>query len=267
MLSTTERDRRLAWIDLRRGVEAWNIWHILAMQELRQRYRRSVLGPLWISVSLAVQVAVMGFLVGILFKQEHTKYLPYATLGIILWNFISTSLMEGANCFVGAATYLLQSKRPLFAFVVHVLWRNLVYLAHTAVIYVVVALIFTVPIGFASLLVIPGLAILAINMAWLLLFIGILAARFRDVHMMLQSSMTVLFWLTPIVFYPDMLGSYRWITDFNPLAHLLEIVRGPLLNQPPAAEPWLFTIAMAAIGWAVTYQFFSRFRARVPYWL
>ena len=48
----------------------------------------------------------MGFLVGVLFKQEHTKYLPYATLGIILWNFISTSLMEGANCFVGASTYL-----------------------------------------------------------------------------------------------------------------------------------------------------------------
>ncbi|MCC6468879.1 MAG: ABC transporter permease [Alphaproteobacteria bacterium] len=267
MLSTTQRDRRLAWIDLRRGVEAWNIWHILAMQELRQRYRRSVLGPLWISVSLAVQVAVMGFLVGVLFKQEHTKYLPYATLGIILWNFISTSLMEGANCFVGASTYLLQCKRPLFAFVIHVLWRNLVYLAHTAVIFVIVALIFTVPLAPATLLVLPGLVLLIVNMAWMLLFIGVIAARFRDVHMMLSSSMTVLFWVTPIVFYPEMLGQFRWITDFNPLAHLLEIVRAPLLGQVPAAEPWLFTIGMAVIGWIATFQLFSRFRARIPYWL
>ena len=89
MLSITERDLRLAWSDMRQGLAAWNIWHILAMQELRQRYRRSVLGPLWICVSLAVQVAVMGFLVGVMFKQEFTKYLPYATLGIILWNFNS----------------------------------------------------------------------------------------------------------------------------------------------------------------------------------
>lgn len=267
MLSITERDLRLAWSDLRQGLAAWNIWHILAMQELRQRYRRSVLGPLWITVSVAVQVAVMGFLVGVLFNQEHTKYLPYATLGIVLWNFVSTSLIEGANAFVGASTYLLQAKRPLFAFVVHVLWRNLVYLAHTAVIFLVVALAFGVPISAATLLVVPGMALMVLNMGWLLLFIGIVAARFRDVHMMLQSSMTVLFWITPIVFYPEMLGRFRWITDFNPLAHLLAIVRTPLLGQAPGPESWLFTVATALAGWTLAFLFFTRFRSRIPYWL
>ncbi len=267
MLSITQRDVRLAWIDLCQGARSWNIWHILAMQELRQRYRRSVLGPLWICVSLGVQVAVMGFLVGVMFKQEFTKYLPYATLGIILWNFISTTLVEGANCFVGAATYVLQSKRPLFSFVLHVLWRNLVYLAHTAVIYVIVALIFTVPLSWTTLLVIPGLVLLVANMAWLLLFIGVLAARFRDVHMMLSSSMTVLFWVTPIVFYPDMYGNHRWITDYNPLAHMMDIVRSPLLGFVPAGISWVFTLALAIVGWALAFLFFSRFRARVPYWL
>jgi lipopolysaccharide transport system permease protein len=110
-------------------------------------------------------------------------------------------------------------------------------------------------------------ALLVANMAWLLLFIGVLAARFRDVHMMLSSSMTVVFWLTPIVFYPEMYGNHRWITDFNPLAHLIEIVRAPLLGQAPSAEPWLFTIGMAVVGWTVAFLFFSRFRARIPYWL
>lgn len=267
MLSITRRDVHRAWNDLRQGVAAWNVWHILAMQELRQRYRRSVLGPLWICVSLSVQVAVMGFLVGMLFKQEFTKYLPYATLGIILWNFISTALVEGANAFVGSATYILQAKRPLSAFVVHVLWRNLVYLAHNAVIYVIVALIFLVPLSWATPLVVPGLVLVIVNMGWMLLFIGILAARFRDVHMMLQSAMPVLFWLTPIVFYPEMLGRYRWITDFNPLAHMIDIVRSPLLGQAPGLKPWLLTATAALAGWAVTFAFFSRFRARVPYWL
>ena len=267
MIAVSNRDIRLAWRDLSEGVGAWNIWHILAMQELRQRYRRSVLGPMWISVSLAVQVAVMGVLVGTLFKQEFTKYLPYATLGIVLWNFMSQSLIEGANCFVGASVYVMQAKRPLFAFVVHVLWRNLIYLAHTVVIYVIVALIFGVPLTLATPLALPALLLLVVNMAWILLFVGVLAARFRDVHMMLQSSMTVLFWLTPIVFYPEMLGNHRWIIDLNPLAYLLDVVRRPILGEAPAALTWVVVCGMAVLGWTGAFLFFSRFRARVPYWL
>jgi len=209
----------------------------------------------------------MGVLVGTLFKQEFTKYLPYATLGIILWTYISTSLIEGANTFVGASVYLLQAKRPLFAFVVHVLWRNLVYLAHTAVIYVIVALIFAVPFSAATPLVVPALALVVLNMSWILLFVGVLAARFRDVHMMLQSSMTVFFWLTPIVFYPEMLGKHSWIISLNPLAYLLEIVRTPVLGNFPPLTTWVVVTGMAVFGWIVAFLFFSRFRARVPYWL
>ena len=267
MLAITSRDIHLARVDIRDGLVAWNIWHLLTMQELRQRYRRSVLGPLWISVSLAVQVLVMGVVVGLLFKQEFQKYLPYATLGIIIWNFISASLIEGAGCFVAASSYLLQLKRPLFAFVVHVLWRNLVYLAHTAVIYVVVALVFQVPLTPAILLVVPGIALLLTNMAWIGLFIGTLAARYRDVQMILQSSMTVLFWVTPIAFYPTMLGTHRWIMDINPLSHFIDIVRTPILGDVPSMQTWLVMIGLAIVGWTVSFLFFSRFRARITYWL
>jgi len=267
MLSITRRDIDLARDDLVAGVKAWNVWHLLAMQELRQRYRRSVLGPLWISVSLAVQVLVMGVVVGLLFKQEFQRYLPYATLGIIIWNFISAALIEGAGCFVGASSYLLQIKRPLFAFVVHVLWRNLVYLAHTAVIYVIVAAIFMVPLTLNLFLLIPGLALFVLNMTWIELFVGTIAARYRDVQMILQSSMTVLFWVTPIAFYPTMLGNHRWIMDFNPLSHLIEIVRAPILGEAPAAESWLVMLGSAVVGWTVAFLFFARFRARITYWL
>ncbi len=267
MLAISRRDVHLALSDMLHGILAWNLWHVLTMQELRQRYRRSVLGPLWISVSLAVQVAVMGVLIGFLFKQDFVKYLPYATLGIILWNFFSSSVIEGANCFIGSATYLFQAKRPLFAFVMHVLWRNLVYLAHTAIVYAIVALIFQVPITTAMLLLIPAFVLLILNMSWLLLLSGVVATRFRDVQMILQSSMTVLFWLTPIVYYPDMLGKHRWIVDANPLAQLIHIVRGPLLGDVPAAESWLLVMGTGIVGWAVAFLFLARFRARIPYWL
>lgn len=267
MIAVSNRDIRLAWRDLSEGVGAWNIWHILAMQELRQRYRRSVLGPMWISVSLAVQVGVMGVLLGVLFKQEFVRYLPYATLGLILWNFLSASLVEGAGGFVASSTYILQAKRPLSAFIMHVLWRNLVYMAHTAVVYVGVALIFQVPLAWEMLLFIPGIVLFAINVGWILLFVGTLAARFRDVQMILQSLMQVLFWATPIMYYPEMFGRHRWVVDLNPFTHLLAVVRQPLLGEAPSLLSWSVLIGCGIVGWIATFAFFARFRARIPYWL
>lgn len=267
MVALSRRQIAAAAADILAGARAWNLWHILAMQELRQRYRRSLLGPLWISISLGVQVGVMAFLTAVLFQQEFKKYIPYATLGMVLWNFISATLMEGANCFVSAANYLLQAKRPLFAFVIHVLWRNLVHLAHTAVVYVVVAVIFQVSLGWSVLLLLAALPLVVANMAWLMLAIGIVATRFRDVQMMLQASMSVLFWLTPIIYYPDMLGAHAWIVQWNPFTHLIEIVRAPLLGLAPRPESWLVAVMLAIAGWSVTFPLFARFRARVPYWL
>lgn len=267
MISLSRHQVTAAVADILAGARAWNLWHILAMQELRQRYRRSLLGPLWISISLGVQIAVMAFLTAVLFQQEFKRYIPYAALGVILWNFISTTLVEGANCFVSAASYLLQAKRPLFAFVVHVLWRNLVHLAHTAIVYVIVALIFKVSISWTILLLPFALLLLAVNMAWMMLTIGLVATRFRDVQMMLQASMSVLFWLTPIIYYPDMLGAHAWISQLNPLTHLTEIVRAPLLGLTPAPMSWLVAIMLALIGWSLAFPLFARFRARVPYWL
>jgi homopolymeric O-antigen transport system permease protein len=267
LFSVGRRDLGLAWNDIARGAVAWNVWHLLAMQELRQRYRRSTLGPLWISISLGIQVAVMVFLVAVLFKQEFRKYMPYATLGLILWNFMSTALVEGANCFVSASAIFLQMKQPLFAFVVHVLWRNLIVLAHTIIVYVIVAVIFSVPITAATVLFVPGLVLFITNMAWMLLLIGVISARFRDVHLIVQASMSIFFWITPIIFYPAMLESYAWITDVNPLTHLLEIVRAPILGHSPAPESWLVAIAMNILGWTIAFMFFARFRARIPYWI
>jgi lipopolysaccharide transport system permease protein len=267
MTALSRRQIAAAANDIFSGVLAWNLWHILAMQELRQRYRRSVLGPLWISISLGIQVAVMVFLTAILFQQEFKRYVPYAALGIVLWNFISAAMTEGASCFVAAAPYLLQAKRPLFAFVVHALWRNVVYLGHTAVVYVVVAIVFKVPLGWSVFLLLIALPLVVLNMAWLMLLIGLVATRFRDVQMMLQASLSILFWLTPVIYYPDMLGTHAWIVQCNPLTHLIEIVRAPLLGSAPAAESWFLAIVSALAGWSVAFLMFARFRARVPYWL
>ena len=64
-----------------------------------------------------------------------------------------------------------------------------------------------------------------------------------------------------------MLGRHRWAADWNPLFHFLEIVRRPLLGQGTAPESWAVVLLVTAAGFAVALPFFSRYRARIAYWV
>ena len=267
MLELSVNSLRLAGRDLAGGFFAWRIWYLLATQDIRQRYRRSTFGPLWATLSVSVQVLVMGFLVGTLFGQPVNRYLPYVVLGYVLWNFIINTLTEGSMTFIASGGFIQQFKHPLFSFILQMLWRNCINFAHTAVIYIIVAFIFDVKPHLDSLLVIPGLILIVINLGWVSLLLALMSTRFRDIPMILQNALTVLFWVTPVVYYPSQLGSRKIIAQLSPVTHLIDIVRLPLLGEPFSELNWSVALGMAILGWLATFLVFARFRARVPYWL
>ena len=76
--------------DLLAGIRAWRLWTMLGWNDIRQRYRRSVLGPFWITISMAVFITLLGVIYSHIFKIELKTYLPYLSLGYIIWGFIAT---------------------------------------------------------------------------------------------------------------------------------------------------------------------------------
>lgn len=148
-----------------------------------------------------------------------------------------------------------------------IVWRNVIILGHNFVIYIVIALIFAVRPSISILLWPIGLLLVLASVSWMALVAGIIAARFRDVPMIIQSIFNVLFWLTPLVYYPEQLGEARYLADFNPFTHLMALLRSPLLGETPSPTDWLVTLAVVILGWAGTFLFFARFRSRVVYWL
>ena len=83
----------------------------------------------------------------------------------------------------------------------------------------------------------------------------------------LSVALTFWFWLTPIVYSPGQLGANSWLVTSNPLTHVLDLVRLPLLNQVPAPNSVAIVLVMGLVGWTATFLLFARFRARVPFWL
>lgn len=261
-----------AWADLTGGFHRRELWLHLGWQDIKQRYRRSVLGPFWITIATGTTAVAMGGLYSKLFHLDLAEHLPYVTLGLIIWNLINAAILEGSEVFVANEGLIKQLPTPLSVHVYRLVWRQMILFAHNIVIYVVVAAVFPKPWSWADLAVIPALGLIALNCVWVSLCFGILATRYRDIAPLLNSVVQLLFFMTPIIWNDATLrrqGAGRWskIVELNPLLHYLDIVRAPLLGAPQELRHWIVVLVLTVLGWLAAALALKQYRARVPYWV
>ena len=230
--------------DLVDGFARRELWAHLGWQDIKQRYRRSVLGPFWITIATGVTAIAMGGLYSKLFKLELSEHLPYVTLGLIIWNLINAAILEGADVFVANEGLIKQLPTPLSVHVYRLVWRQIILFAHNIVIFVVIAIVFPKPWSWADLSVIPALGLIVLNCVWVSLCFGILSTRYRDISPLLFSLVQLLFFMTPIIWNESTLeqqGAGKWakIVELNPLLHYLDIVRAPLLGAEQEVRHWV----------------------------
>ena len=253
--------------DLVEGVRRYELWLAMGRQEVRRRYRRSVLGPLWLTLSLAILVTALGLLFGRLMDVPLERYVPHVALGFIAWQFIQGAMSDGCNIFISNKGWITNVRTPLSLFVFRMVWEHSIMMGHNALVYVGVVVLFGIHAGATGLLIVPALVLLIANAIWVGLLFGTLCARFRDIPQIVQSLMRVAFFVTPIIWMPDQLGERGYLALFNPFTYFVELIRAPLIGQVPSALTWGLALAVTLGGWALTGLVFARFRARVPYWL
>lgn len=257
-----------AWRDLSQGLCNWPLWVLLSWQDIRLRYRRSSLGPLWITISMAISIYTMGFLYGHLFKMDLRQYYPFLAAGMLSWNLISMLIIEGTNAFIEAENYLKQMKLPYTAFVMRVLCRCLVIFAHNILVIIPIMIFLKVPPSWALLMLIPGLLIIAVSGFGYGMMLAMLGARFRDVSQIIVSLMQVSFFLTPIMWSPAILpDNFQIIVRLNPFAQYIELLRAPLTGSMPSLHALVFTLTLTVVGILMMLAIFSKCRHRIIYWL
>src|SRR5205807_7776055 len=115
---------------------------------------------------MAIMIGTMGILYARLFSQDMSEYLPFLAVGLLLWTFISAALNELCSAFIGAENIIKQVKLPLTVHVARVVWRNLLILAHNAIILVPIALWSGKATVFAIVSTVAGVALLAGTPPW-----------------------------------------------------------------------------------------------------
>ena len=263
-----ERNVQLALRDLSAARQRWPLIVYLAWHDIRARYRRSVLGPSWLTISVAVQVGALGLVYGGLFHLDISTYLPHLATGMTVWALIASTINEGCLCFIQSEGFLKGGALPKSMFPARVALRCLFNFGHDVIIVLIVLAIFPPDFGWQSFLCIPGLALLIVNGFWIGLLAGLLCARFRDLPPIVTSVLQVAFFVTPVIWVGKSLqGHTAVLLSFNPFAVFLSLVRDPLLGQFVPLSRWVTAVGITVAGLSLAFLVFARFRARLTYWL
>ena len=258
---------RLAYEDVVEGIHKYPVWSVLAWQDIRQRYRRSVLGPFWITLTMIVTIAGMGPLYAALFKLDMHEFIPYLALGLISWGLISTSILDGCATFIGSDSMIRSVRLPMSMYALRIISRNVIIFFHNTVAYVPFMIYLDITPSWTWLMALPGLMLIVIGSFPLSIILGIFCARFRDMQPIVGSIVQLAFFLTPILWKPESLGQRVAFAKYNPLYLFLDILRGPVYGYIPGANVYLGVGVVILILYAIAIPLFVRFRQRIAFWV
>jgi lipopolysaccharide transport system permease protein len=213
-------------------------------------------------------VCLMGPLYGMLFGQSTIQYIVYLSVSFVLWTFISTTIIEASQLFIVSDTYIKQIALPFSFYIYRLIARNGIIFFHNSVL-LMFAFILSKDQNLYALSYLPiGILLLVGNLIWITGLLAILGARYRDINQLVINFVQICFFLSPIMWKAEMLPQSRQsLLLFNPLYHLLEVVRAPILGNYVGIYSYVFTTVLMLLGMVTTLYIFARFRNRIAYWI
>lgn len=260
----------LAWQDLTEGLAKWPIWLTLAYRDISVRYRRSVLGPFWLTLSMAITIYTMGYLYGHLFHTDLQRYYPLLAAGMLTWGLLSNIITEATEAFSTTTALIEQIKLPFTLYIHRVIARNMIIFFHNIVVMIPILLMFHeyAKLNWCILLLIPGLFAVYVNAFIFSAIFAMIGARYRDVSQIIRSLVQVIFFVTPVMWEPAVLPAHdRIFVDLNPFYAFIELIRAPLLGKTPTLQNVEMVALMTLLGGLFAAKMFTRYRARIVYWL
>ncbi|MEH0194909.1 ABC transporter permease [Caulobacter sp. CCNWLY153] len=232
---------------------------VMAWDDVTAKYKRTILGPWWLALAHLAMMLGIGFLLGAVFKRPFLEYVVYVGLGLTFFTPILGALADGPNVFLRYKTWILGSSYPLASYVIRSVLNMLVIMLHQLPAILLFWVLAKLPLHFHMLLSIVGLFLTVLFAVGVMLLLGPLGVRFRDLGPATQALTSVLTILTPVYWDKGALnGATNPVLVANPAYHLLQIVRGPLLGDFPTTLNWVAGGGAAVLVFVLGALVFSR---------
>jgi lipopolysaccharide transport system permease protein len=262
--------RRFTWARCRADIAPFFTrhvtWRALAAGDIRSKYRRTLLGPWWITATNAITALIMGLVAGRFLGADMKTYLPHFMVSMTIWSFISSSLNEACGTMISAGGMIKAVDMPLVIHVMRMVHRNLIIFLHNIAVIPFIWLVYPWPIGWQSLLAPVGLLIVYVFIVSASTIISMICVRYRDVQPVMASILQLLFFVSPIIWVPTQIRGGDLIVALNPIAYLLAVTRDPIMGVSPHLLSWSGAIGFVVVGTIAMAYIYTRYRSRVVYW-
>jgi len=262
--------RRVTWArcleDLAPFVTRHVTWRALAAGDIRSKYRRTMLGPWWITATNAFTALIMGMVAGRFLGADMKTYLPNFMISMTIWNFISSSLSESCFTMINAGGMIKAVNMPILIHIMRMVHRNLIIFLHNIAIIPLIWLVYPWHIGIQSLLAPLGLLIVYVATVSGSMVVSMICVRYRDVPPVMTSVLQLLFFVSPIIWVPENIKGGELFVALNPVAYLLAVTRDPIMGSSPHWMSWIGALLFTAVAAAAMGYIYTRYRSRVVYW-
>lgn len=266
--SSTYRSFGALTLDLMDGLNSNKIWRAFAWSEIKNRYRGSVFGIAWIGISFLTFVLVIDFFFQGFSSNDSGAFIFYVTFGFAAFSFVLANITDGPVAFIGAKQWIMGTPLPYSIYIFKSVARSVFVSFLQLICAFGLAALFGWRPTTIALLAIPGMLALLINSIWIQYILGYLTARFRDINHLVPVLTRLLFFTTPILWvFDERSDAVRTFARLNPMTHMVEVVRAPLLGEYPSVEAWCVVVALAFGGFVASSILSALLRHRLPYWV
>jgi ABC-type polysaccharide/polyol phosphate export permease len=253
------------WTLLWRTAHNWKKCFHWAWLDTVCQYRRSLIGPLWETINMAVMILCITVVSSAIFGGNNFTYIA---LGVIVWSVILSAVVDGSSTFIRNSSYITGTNFSIDLYVGRTVFKSAINFCHHAILYFVAVLFLPIYFGWISLLAIPGIILLFLNVYWAVVVFAFLSARFRDIELVLRSAVQLAFFVTPVFWdYRTIHADRKFIVDYNILFYYIEIIRAPLLGEIPPITHYAAVVVATALGYLLAFIVYRQMRRKLAFFV
>jgi len=251
--------------DIIDSFKLWRYWFNVSSIDIKNKYSRTLFGPIWVTGTVAITIFAMGPLFGIIFNRPLDSYLLHLSTGMVFWIYISSCIGESCGAFIENITIIKNTDKPLYIYVFRIISRNTLVLFHNLIIPILIAAYF----GYLSMnifFLLPALVITIILVASLSFPIAIICSRYRDFIPLTQNILQLFFFLTPIFWVAGTSTERFRLLHLNPFDYVISLLRSPFYSEYDVYKIsilFLFILFFTILSVVL----YNRFCKKLSYWL